>query len=145
MVEVRRARAEELHACLEVRRRVFIEEQAVPEDLEVDGLDGACTHFIALDEGAAIGTARLRPLVEQPAAKAERVAVLAERRGQGVGARLMQALEDEARRLGLDAVVLNAQVSALSFYLGRGYVALGPRFDEAGIPHQKMRLALDAR
>lgn len=141
-MEVRQACEDELDRCWAVRRIVFIEEQRVPEDLEVDGLDPECVHFVALEAGRVIGTARLRPLAEPGLAKAERVAVLAEHRRLGVGARLMDALEAEARRRGLQAVVLNAQASAIEFYHRRGYVELGPRFDEAGIPHQKMRLSV---
>lgn len=108
----------------------------------MDGLDGDCTHFIALEDDRTVGTARLRALPEHHEAKAERVAVLAERRGLGLGGRLMDVLEAEARRRGFRAVVLHAQVSALEFYRSRAYVELGPRFWEASIEHQEMRLEL---
>jgi predicted GNAT family N-acyltransferase len=127
--------------CFMVRKRVFIEEQSVPESLEVDGLDALCAHFIAELGGEPIGTARLRFLEDENAGKAERVAVLPELRGRGIGGRLMDLLEAEALRRRLDCMVLHAQVSALAFYTRRGYVEEGPRFEEAGIEHQEMRLS----
>lgn len=140
VVDVRIATAADMPACFRVRRLVFIEEQSVPESLEVDGLDDRAVHFIAEEAGTVIGTARLRPLDSEPAAKAERVAVLASHRGRGVGGRLMDALEAEAWRRGFERVVLHAQVSALEFYRRRAYREEGPRFEEAGIEHQEMWL-----
>lgn len=134
----RRAGPDELEECLALRRVVFVEEQDVPADLEVDGLDPACTHFVVRDAGGAVvGTARMREY--HGAAKAERVAVHAAARGTGVGRLLMDALEAEARLLALPEVRLNAQTSAIPFYDRLGYVAEGPEFDDAGIPHRHMR------
>lgn len=124
---------------------MFIEEQAVPEALEVDGLDDASTHFVAEEAERVIGTARLRPLEDNEAGKAERVAVLAEFRNRGIGGLLMDRLEFEAWRMGLLRVVLHAQVSALEFYRRRGYQEEGPRFFEAGIEHQEMWLPRPSR
>jgi predicted GNAT family N-acyltransferase len=124
-------------ACLALRRAVFIEEQGVPEDLELDGEDDACRHVIAVDDdGRAIGTARLKLL--EAGAKAQRVAVAADRRRHGVGRLVMGALEGEARRLGARRMVLGAQLSAIPFYERLGYVASGPVYDDAGIPHRDM-------
>jgi predicted GNAT family N-acyltransferase len=135
------ATPDELDALLALREVVFVHEQAVPPALERDGLDASATHFIARDPlGAVIGAARMR--VVDGKAKAERVAVRADVRGRGVGAALMRALEAEALRCGLRQVVLNAQESAIPFYEGLGYVAEGPTFDDAGIPHRHMRRAL---
>ncbi len=133
---------QEMERCLAIRRRVFIEEQKVPEHLELDALDGECTHFLAMTaDGEAIGTARLR-VTEDGRAKAQRVAVSKEHRGRGVGALLMRALEDRARSMGLREVILGAQLSARSFYLGLGYVPFGEEFPEAGIRHVMMRKKL---
>lgn len=136
-VIVRRATEDEQRACFAVRHDVFVVGQNVPANLELDGLDDRCTHFVALVDGRVVGTARLR-IVDQTA-KAERVAVRAEARGSGLGHRLMDALEAEARRLGHTEVVLSAQKQVISFYAQRGYVADGPIYVEAGIDHQKMR------
>lgn len=127
----------EFSACLAIRRAVFIDEQHVPEALELDGEDDACMHLLALDAGGRpVGTARLRVLGEN--AKAQRVAVVAAARGRGIGAALMRALEDEARRAGAAKVTLSSQVHALPFYAVLGYVAHGDTYDDAGIPHRDM-------
>lgn len=139
MIRVRLASPEELPRCIAVRRVVFIEEQDVAEEIEVDGRDPEATHFIA-EDGEVIGTARLR--VVHGEAKAERVAVLREHRGRGVGAALMRALEAEATRQGLPAVVLGAQEHAVPFYEGIGYQVFGAAFLDANIPHRWMRKVL---
>lgn len=136
MIDVRIAGPDDLDSCYHLRRVVFIDEQAVPEDEEWDGLDATCTHFLALHEGRPVGTARMR--VVDGKAKAERVAVLQDTRGLGAGRAVMEALHDEARRLGLPKVVLAAQVQAMPFYERLGYVAWGDEFDDAGIPHYWM-------
>ncbi len=125
----------DLQACCAIRRIVFIDEQAVPEDEEWDGLDTACTHFLARSAGAALGTARLR-IDPKVGAKAERVAVLKEARGTGAGRAVMEALEAEALSRGFERVTLAAQMQALPFYERLGYVVYGPEFDDAGIPHR---------
>jgi predicted GNAT family N-acyltransferase len=117
----------------------------VPEDLEWDGLDGEAHHFLAVSLAASpvadLGTARLR--IVEGRAKAERVAVHHLARRLGVGRRLMLALEDTARRLGLTCVILHAQVTAIPFYERLGYVAHGDVFLDAGIDHREMTKRLD--
>ena len=140
-VEVRRARPDELERCLAIRREVFVEEQGVPIDEEIDAHDPACTHFLALSAGEVAGTARLR-VTGDGRVKAERVAVRRPFRGAGVGRALMRALEDEARALGRRELVLNAQLPVVAFYERLGYRAEGPEFLEAGIPHRAMRKPL---
>lgn len=136
-MRVRHAGAGDLEACRAIRRRVFVDEQRVPEELEFDGLDGECLQLVALDAGRPVGTARLRwlPGLE---AKAERVAVLLEARDRGIGGSLMGGLEQAARERGMERLVLNAQVQVIPFYERLGYRAEGGRFDEAGIPHRRM-------
>ena len=121
----------------EIRRIVFIEEQQVPLEEEWDGRDPECRHFLALLDGRPMGTARLLP-----DAHIGRVAVLAEARGFGIGAVLMRAATEAARRLGHPAVELAAQTHALDFYARLGFEAYGPEFLDAGIPHRNMRLSL---
>lgn len=127
--------------ALALRTQVFVVEQGVPKELEEDGLDPNCTHFLAeIPDGEGwrpVGTARLRR--KGQAGKAERVAVLAELRGQGIGALLMAALEDEARAQGMGEVILHAQVAVVPFYERIGYRGEGPVFSEAGIDHRAMR------
>lgn len=136
-VQVRRARPAELARCLDIRREVFIVEQGVSVDEEMDGRDARCLHFLAFVEADAVGTARLR-FTDDGHAKGERVAVRRAARASGAGTLLMRALEDEARARGHDRLVLNAQVQVLPFYEKLGYAIDGPEFLEAGIPHRPM-------
>jgi predicted GNAT family N-acyltransferase len=122
-----------------IRRLVFIVEQNVPQEEEWDGQDDDSWHFLALDNAdAPIGTARLLP-----DGQIGRMSVLEEFRGTGVGRVLLEAAVDKARHLGFDQVFLHAQTHALNFYAKAGFVAEGDEFDEAGIPHQAMRMVLE--
>lgn len=131
---------EEFEACLTIRREVFVRGQDVPEEIEIDGLDPDCIHFLATADGDPVGTARFREVNGE--AKAERVAVLAPRRGDGIGRRLMEAIEEEARAAGFKGLVLNAQVAVIPFYERLGYRAEGDVFLEADIAHRTMRRPL---
>jgi predicted GNAT family N-acyltransferase len=123
-----------------VREAVFVAEQGVPAELEWDDRDGVSRHAVATDgAGAAIGTARLLP-----EGRIGRMAVLKTWRRKGVGAALMRALLDEARRAGMRTITLHAQTHAADFYRSLGFSARGGEFDEAGIPHVEMRLELAA-
>lgn len=127
---------ERLHA---VRHQVFVVGQQVPAELEWDGIDDACRHAVAEDaQGRAIGCGRL--LAD---GHIGRMAVLEPWRGRGVGSALLTRLIDVARKAGLRRVVLNAQTHALPFYARHGFVAHGPEFIEAGIPHREMLRELD--
>lgn len=129
----------DLETALEIRRRVFIEGQGVPEDRELDGRDAEATHLLARDSDTAVGTARLRAYAgDPPTAKVERVAVLEPRRGEGWGARLMAAVERQAREQGYERVLLHAQVPVVAFYERLGYEVRGEEFEDAGIPHREM-------
>lgn len=131
----------DIATCRALRRTVFIEEQGVSEADEIDDLDESALHLIAVIEGRAVGSARL--LVAGETVKVGRVCVLADVRGQGLGAALMRAAVDMARGLpGVARVKLGAQTHALGFYERLGFKAVGPEFLDAGIPHRDMVLAL---
>jgi predicted GNAT family N-acyltransferase len=118
-----------------IRTTVFVGEQKVPPDIEIDGRDGACVHALAeTADGTAIGTGRL-----MPDGRIGRMAVLAAWRGRGVGGAILAALRDEARRLGMRETHLHAQSHARAFYEKHGYRAEGDEYVEAGIPHVLMR------
>src|SRR5215831_18985341 len=138
------ATAADRAAAMRIRFAVFVEEQRVPPELETDAYDVMAVHLLAVEEetGEPIGTARL---VDQGSgvAKIGRVAVLPDYRGQGVGEALMREALDRARRTGHNIAVLDAQVAVLGFYERLGFVADGPVFDDAGIPHRHMTLRLD--
>ncbi len=144
-LRVRAARWPRDAAALQaLRRRVFIEEQSVPEPLEWDGRDAECHHAIAeLDDGTPLGTGRLLPADADGSAQIGRMAVLPEYRNRGIGRRLLLVLLDAARDRGDTAVYLHAQVSAINFYAREGFIAEGELFIEAGIEHRGMRLPLD--
>jgi predicted GNAT family N-acyltransferase len=132
------AQEEPRTALLDVRYDVFVQEQQVSVERERDGLDDACWHVLARDDaGQPIGCGRLTP-----AHKIGRMAVRPAWRGHGVGAALLRELIAHARTLGWPEVGLAAQVSALGFYERAGFTAYGEVFEDAGMPHQSMRLAL---
>lgn len=124
-----------------VRRQVFQKEQGVAPELEFDGNDESATHFLAYQGSDAIGTARIRYLTaddSQPIAKIERVAVLAEYRGNGIGKQLMDVAIAHLRNQGITAIKINAQLQVQDFYERLGFSTCGAVFEEAGIPHIEM-------
>ena len=131
---------EEFERCFGIRTTVFVEEQEVPLELEMDEYDAIATHFLLRDGETPLATARL--VDKHGLAKIGRVAVLKEARGRGLGLLLMQAVIDEAKRRGFTESVLDAQTYAIPFYARLGYVAEGEEFDDAGIPHFLMRRKL---
>jgi predicted GNAT family N-acyltransferase len=126
-----------LAACLALRRTVFIEEQRVPEDREMDGLDDNALHLLATQDGQPIGSARI--LLDRETGKIGRVCVLPQARGTGLGAALIRAALDVLRvQPGITRAKLGAQTHALGFYEKLGFTAYGPVYDDAGIPHRDM-------
>jgi predicted GNAT family N-acyltransferase len=120
-----------------LRYEVFVDEQGVPRELEVDELDALATHLVAIRDDEIIGT--LRILEHDGAAKVGRVAVRAALRRGGIGGRLMARAAAIVADRGFAEIVLHAQISVAGFYRGLGYIAEGDPFDEAGIPHVAMR------
>jgi predicted GNAT family N-acyltransferase len=124
-----------------IRFKVFVEEQGVPRDLELDEHDGECIHALAYEDDRVVGTGRLLPPAEG-AAKLGRMAVLTECRGRGIGSRILEELIGRARQRGETQVTLSAQIHALEFYKSHGFQPMGEIYEEAGIPHRKMRRAI---
>jgi predicted GNAT family N-acyltransferase len=124
-----------------IRRRVFIEEQQVPEDIEMDADDAHAFHALATLDGVAVGCGRM---VEHGAGEVKigRMAVLLDHRNTGVGARILRFLIDRARARGFRKAILHAQLTAEGFYLKEGFSPVGGVFDEAGIAHRAMELQL---
>jgi|TARA_Y100000310_G_C20275579_1_gene620058 predicted GNAT family N-acyltransferase len=118
-----------------IRHAVFVKEQGVPLELELDGEDASARHAAAFsDDGEIIGTARMLD-----SGKIGRMAVCQPLRRQGIGRALLDALVEEARRMGLAHVSLGAQLLAIPFYEGAGFQAYGDVFLDAGIDHQMMK------
>ncbi len=142
MIEIIRALpgSAALEACFKLRLAVFVDEQKVPEEEELDELDAIAVHVLATYGGAPAGTARA---VEKAPGiwKIGRVAVAASFRKYGIGKAVMRGIEAQ---LPAGMFVLDAQTHAISFYEKLGYVAEGPEFMDAGIPHRLMRKAASA-
>ncbi len=138
-IEVSLVQWSEAHQTLrELRRKVFVDEQGVPEGLEWDGLDEAAVHALArASTGRPAGTGRL---LED--GHIGRMAVLPNDRRQGIGSEILRQLIAAADGKGLDQIFLNAQVEALPFYQRHGFVADGGEFLDAGIPHLRMHKTL---
>jgi predicted GNAT family N-acyltransferase len=132
-------------AAMAIREVVFIEEAAIPPDVERDDKDETAFHALAMLGGHAVGTGRLVRGDDVPPAETGswgrigRMAVLAKHRGSGIGRAILEMLEARAREQKLDGIVLHAQVHARGFYEHLGYAAYGDEFQEAGIPHIRMK------
>jgi predicted GNAT family N-acyltransferase len=125
-------------ALQEIRRAVFIDEQQVAESEEWDDDDPVSVHALATLNREPVGTGRLNP-----AGKIGRIAVVAGMRGRGIGATILRLLLQEAHRRGLREPYLHAQLQAVPFYEKFGFTSEGEVFDEAGIPHVRMKHALE--
>jgi predicted GNAT family N-acyltransferase len=126
----------EMDLAWAIRRKVFIDEQGVPEEIEVDADDAIAFHVFARDGDIAVGCGRM--VTEGDHVKIGRMAVLRERRGEGIGRSVLEFLMDTARRRGFSRAVLHAQLTAEGFYLCNGYRPHGEPFEEAGIMHRLM-------
>ena len=136
---------EELNKCLSIRLEVFVQEQHVPEDLEIDEYDtlaGTAYHVLLEHEGQAVATGRLT-IYQEHMAKMQRIAVKKDYRGFGYGRVLLLALEQIAKDLGLSDAILDAQCQAEKFYAKLGYEDISKEpFYDAGILHVRMKKPL---
>ncbi len=131
----------DMATCRQLRRVVFIEEQGVSEDDEVDDQDDVAIHLLAFAGERPVGTARM--LIKRETGKIGRVCVLSEARGTGLGAKLILAcLEELQRQPGLREAYLGSQSHATGFYEKLGFAVEGEEFLDAGIPHRHMRRPL---
>ena len=120
--------------AMRVREAVFVVEQGVPPEIELDEWDAQCDHALALEPGGrVVGTGRLLP-----DGHIGRMAVLGDWRGRGVGGAILTALIERAAARGMKRLLLNAQTHAVPFYARHGFVPFGNEFMEADIPHVAM-------
>ena len=124
-----------------IRKRVFIEEQGVPEEMELDEFDLNALHALAYADSECIGTARLVTL-SGSIGRIGRMAVLPKHRGHGIGKQLLGALLKACQSQGIKQIELHAQVTVIPFYEQFGFIAQGDVYDEAGIPHRDMILRI---
>ena len=118
-----------------IRDRVFIQEQAVPRHIEVDGKDSECIHFLIFNESVPIGTARIKK-----DGKIERVSILKNHRRKGLGYQLMKFIINNAQEKGLERIYLHSQMDSIEFYKSLKFIQKGEAFKEAGIDHVLMVL-----
>ncbi|MEM7711943.1 MAG: GNAT family N-acetyltransferase [Pseudomonadota bacterium] len=123
-------------AVLDIRRKVFIDEQGIPEDVELDGTDPGFVHWLLRDDGIAVAT--LRTKIADGVVKIGRVATLGSARGRGHARHLMQAALDAARAEGATRAYLSAQQDVLAWYARFGFTGDGAFYDDGGIPHRDM-------
>jgi predicted GNAT family N-acyltransferase len=123
-----------------VRFKVFVKEQEVPQEIEVDQFDETSTHFVVYDDFKPIGAGRLRDL--NGVGKVERICVDASFRDMGIGKLLMKFIEDEAKKMGFTTIKLNSQIQASDFYHSLGYEVCSQEFFDAGILHVTMKKSL---
>ena len=117
----------------QIRSKVFIEEQHVPENLEWDEFDDQSSHFLVLYDQHAIATARLKP-----DGQLGRMAVLKEYRNKGIGSKLLSTALLHAEDNGYNMIYLHAQEQAINFYKKFNFSINGPKFYDANILHQAM-------
>lgn len=132
---------DDISACIDLRRAVFIVEQGISEEDEMDDLDGVGIHILAKENGMPAGTARL--LISGTTGKIGRICVLKSHRGTGLGAAIVNFSADVLKARGdLDRIALGAQEYAIGFYEKLGFKVCGPIYDDAGIPHRDMEILL---
>jgi predicted GNAT family N-acyltransferase len=123
-----------------VRIAVFVEEQGISREDELDELDASAVHCVGYDDGKPVAAGRL--IAEDAYAKIGRMAVLADHRGRGIGAQVLEVLEQAGIERGVRHFKLSAQLHAKGFYQSCGYTAVGDVYDEVGIPHIAMEKRL---
>jgi predicted GNAT family N-acyltransferase len=132
---------QDFSAIESIRRKVFQLEQGVDAALDFDGKDALSEQIIAYLDGEPVGTARIRYL-DCKTAKIERLAVLSSARGKGIGKQIMEKALDIASENNIERVVIHAQEHVKGLHQKLGFEAEGEIFEEAGIPHVKMRKKL---
>jgi len=127
--------------AIPIRSTVFVQEQGVPEELELDEFDEKADHALAFIASECVGTARMMQLSDRRG-QIGRMAVLEGYRKKGIGTELLQALIERGKSSGIKEFELHAQVLVIPFYEKLGFQSHGEIYDEAGIPHRNMILLL---
>jgi predicted GNAT family N-acyltransferase len=137
MVEIYKVKSEaEMKLVRDIRIEVFVEEQGVPVELEMDEFDNEAIHVLAYIDGVPAGCGRL--LLKGEEAKIGRVAVRKSMRRNAIGTGICKLLISIDGDHGIHRVYLGAQLTAVEFYASMGFTKEGEVFTEAGIEHIKM-------
>jgi predicted GNAT family N-acyltransferase len=123
-----------------IREKVFIEEQKVTSQLELDGMDENAMHFLVFKDEEAIGCARA--VVIKNYMQLGRMAVLKEYRGQGIGSALLEKAIVTAKLNQISSIHISAQCYAIDFYLKFGFKVMSDIYLDAEILHRDMTLKL---
>lgn len=134
---------QQLEDAYAVRMKVFVEEQGVPKEIEIDQYEEEATHFIVYDQATPIGAGRYRRIDE--IGKVERICILPDYRKTGIGKKLMEKIEAVMKQQGVKKAMLNAQTHAEVFYERIGYKTVSELFYEADMPHVTMEKVLDKK
>lgn len=130
---------EDIDICFDIRKTIFVDGQNVPLQLEIDGKDSESDHYLMMVDGNPCGVTRVRYVKDY--AKIERVGILAEYQGKGLGKKLMQyVISDIQKNSNVKAVKLSAQSYAIAFYETLGFHVCSDKYMDAGIPHKDMVL-----
>lgn len=127
-------------AALMIRKQVFVTEQSVPLDIEIDDLDNQTTHYVGFLNGIPVVTARIAENEAQTNWHVQRVATVKDARGNGYAGKLLKQIITDAQQANIQSLDLGAQVQAIGFYEKLGFNATGPVFQEANIDHRRMIL-----
>ena len=142
LVKIAELGSKEYQDALSIRTNVFVEEQQIPIEIEVDQNEVNAVHLVLYNEKEEPLAAGRYRVLDDGIAKAERICVLASERGTGAGSKIMEALEHHAAEQGLQYVKLSAQAPAVPFYEKIGYHAITEEYLEQNIPHKMMKKAL---
>lgn len=128
-----------LEQAFNIRKKVFVEEQRVPVEIELDEFDKTADHFIVYLNKKPVGCARVS---YNGFAKLERIAILKKYRSRGYGTQLTKYLIQYCKKKKIRKIVIHSQMNVVGFYKKFGFKPIGEPFDEAGIKHVKMILEL---
>lgn len=132
---------EEIQRCLDIRFKVFVEGQNVPIEEEIDGKDDQSEHYLLFSDTTPAAVARVRHLENY--AKIERVAVLEDYQGRGLGREIMKFILSDLRQdSNLKKAKLSSQTHAIPFYEKLGFLVCSDEYLDAGIPHKDMEFSL---
>lgn len=142
MITIKKAStAQDIEHGIAIRLKVFVEGQAVPIQEEIDGNDPVSDHYLVSYHGCLAGVARVRYVGDY--AKIERVAILENYQGRGLGRELMQFILSDLHKQSLvKTVKLSSQVHAIPFYEKFGFIVCSEEYQDVGIAHKDMKLCL---